>query len=222
MTTKHDSFDASGHGFFVRSAHGMRNSAGRVLIWVNRTADPEDYPAASITKSLYAEFGVAADYRSSFAGLDSYTAIIFIAGSFRLDERTPTWWPDVQNWRGRLLIAPGPDTGFINSLSSVTGMTVGSIIRPGPLVTVERILGPLAEGIIDGLPRGEYWPWRGGTPLDVRGEAWIAERRMGDVSFVGDSGYFNHTVFARPDSPFPNSLADFRTFLSNLISVEVT
>lgn len=32
MTTKHDSFDASPHGFYVRSPHGMRNHSVKLVI----------------------------------------------------------------------------------------------------------------------------------------------------------------------------------------------
>lgn len=202
MTTKHDSFDASGHGFFVRSSHGMRNQPGRVLLWA-----PYELVAVSNANYLYTrvyrEVGVEVDsaWSPSEPDISNYSLVILfpVISPGQQAPPVPSWWAQLASFSGVILVGSSDwsassfsTTRYLPALPFL-GMTITGAGEP----LLANSVFPVSEHPLNsGMVLGWWIVGLGGTGWFVNGgTSLLSTRRYLSVNESGPGTYVLSGMF---------------------------
>lgn len=227
MTTKHDSFDASSHGFFVESPHSFRNGIeGRILLW--------DYYEIVLGRRwfMHEAFRVSLpdatiDTYESFDGtLRNYSLVVLaFSGLLGAANTLPSWWSQVATFAGRLCLTTiGTTAGVsgrqaITQASAITGLTaIRGINSVGRFVDVAS--DPLTAGVSVLLESaGGVAECAGGSSLLVAGQ-WL-RHNSARYLLCGNYGWAEVASGRTSFSFTPAQQASCRRFAANLFNVSV-
>lgn len=235
-----DSFDKSPLDAFIKSPLDARNSPGGILItYSGFPTDGLQAGAEAIAdqvRPVYASIGQSVDPQGVFNGsLASYRLVIHALG-IRSDPVTGAisqiapepWFSQLPTYSGRIIWLtdsyavgpvqnPPPDTSgklSLNSINSLTGMTVGGVTSS---VFYSTRSHPLTAGCFALLGESLAALLTGGNPLTQ--SSVVHENTAGQTSFVIHGGSF--LLNRRLTSASGELRASAEQFLRNLWTVPI-